>query len=138
MKRNSFTLLEILTAIALIIILAAMVLWGARHAAIRASEADTIAIMEEFTTALEAFYEDYGYYPVVDEDFAEIDFKDAKIWKEFTEKNKSYEKRKLLDGFGEPFLYKFPGKNNKAKFDLYSKGSDTKDDADDITNWKRN
>lgn len=137
MKRNSFTLLEILTAIALIIILAAMVLWGARHAAIRASEADTIAIMEEFTTALEAFYEDYGYYPVAAEDFAEIDFEED-AWKEkFTKKNKSY-KGKLLDGFGEPFLYKFPGDHNKAKFDIYSKGSDTKDDADDITNWKRN
>lgn len=41
-----------------------------------------------------------------------------------------------LDPWGEEYVYRYPGTQNKGSFDLLSKGADkTQDTADDIGNW---
>jgi general secretion pathway protein G len=41
-----------------------------------------------------------------------------------------------IDPWGEPYQYEYPGKHNKAGYDLWSKGPDKQSGtADDIGNW---
>jgi general secretion pathway protein G len=43
----------------------------------------------------------------------------------------------LVDPWGEPYQYEYPGRHNKDSFDLWSKGPDKQSGtADDITNWE--
>ncbi len=42
----------------------------------------------------------------------------------------------LLDPWGRPFYYRFPGIHNYTSYDLYSLGQDGLESRDDITNWK--
>ena len=83
MKRHSFTLLELLVSIGIILVLAAITFGGMNYASKRAQEAKTIATMEEFINALESFKQDYGFYPIIDKDKAvKIDLS-ADGWKLF-------------------------------------------------------
>lgn len=157
MRHQSFTLIELLSVIGIIAVLAGILLGGLNYAARRADEAKTIAIMEEFATALETFRQDHGFYPVFS---GEVDFNDTK-WELFLNKgpNKPNRKNKpylegdtsntILDSFGNPLYYMCPGNNNEQKYDLWSTGPDgqqgdkkggTLSEAgkgDDICNWKK-
>lgn len=153
MRRRYFTLMELLVTIGLIVIVAAISFGGMRYASARADEAKTLATMEEFMAALEAFKEDYGYYPRVnpsadEESKYDVDFsKDG--WKLFkneetkpNKRNKAYMEnipsKKLNDAYGSAIQYRYPGTWNRAKYDLWSKGKDRKDgSADDICSWKQ-
>ena len=73
MKRRQFTMVEILTVITIIAILAAILIGGVKYASGRAAVAKTIAIMTEFEDALEAYKKDYGVYPVC-KDAKEVNF----------------------------------------------------------------
>ena len=163
MKRHSFTLLELLVSIGIILVLAAITFGGMNYASARAQEAKTLATMEEFISALESFKQDYGFYPIIDKDNAvEVDLS-ADGWKLFmneksgtnNKKNRAYmegELGPLYDAYGQAFQYRYPGEKNKAKYDLWSKGKDkangkrggSGDDAkpdadgsDDICSWKQ-
>ena len=164
MRRHSFTLLELLVSIGIILVLAAITFGGMNYASKRAQEAKTIATMEEFINALESFKQDYGFYPIIDKDEAkEVDLS-ADGWKLFmNEKSGVTNKKKraymegelgpLVDAYGQKFWYQYPGKKNTAKYDLWSKGPDKqhgkkgtdtntvanagKDESDDICSWKQ-
>ena len=164
MKKRSFTLLELMAAIGLIMVLAAITYGGITYASSRAQEAKTIATMEEFMSALEAFKQDYGFYPIIDKDNAkEVDLS-ADGWKLFMNETKNKKNRaymegdlgELLDGYGQAFWYKYPGTKNSAKYDLWSLGKDKyhgikdktktrpgniddagKNESDDICSWKQ-
>jgi general secretion pathway protein G len=41
----------------------------------------------------------------------------------------------LLDPWGHPYQYRFPGTHNKDSYDLYSFGPDGQESADDVGNW---
>ncbi len=167
MKHRYFTLMELLVTIGLIAILAAISFGGMRYASARADEAKTLATMEEFMVALEAFKEDYGYYPVVvpnpsadEESKYNIDFSkdDWKLFKNEAAKpnkrNKAYMENipagTLNDAYGSVIQYRYPGTRNPAKYDVWSKGMDRKngsasvandtpgsDGSDDICSWKQ-
>lgn len=62
MKRN-FTLIEVLTAMVLMAILAGIIVAGAGYAARRGDETSTIVTMQKFHAALDKFVEANGYYP---------------------------------------------------------------------------
>ena len=166
MKRHSFTLLELLVSIGIILVLAAISFGGMNYASKRAQEAKTLATMEEFINALESFKQDYGFYPVIDKDKAvKVDFsKDG--WKIFMNEESKPNKKKraymegelgpLYDAYGQTFWYRYPGKKNTSKYDLWSMGPDKNhgkmkgnsdddsevghagdDESDDICSWKQ-
>ena len=143
MRRKSFTLLELLVSIGIILVLAAITFGGMNYASKRAQEAKTLATMEEFISALESFKQDYGFYPIIDKDHvssSEIDERKNAVevdlsadgWKLFmnetkNKKNRAYmegELEPLYDAYGQKLWYQYPGKGNKAKYDLWSKGPD--------------
>jgi prepilin-type N-terminal cleavage/methylation domain-containing protein len=164
MKHRYFTLMELLVTIGLIAILAAISFGGMRYASARADEAKTLATMEEFMAALEAFKQDYGYYPVVEEGTGDgkydVDFS-RNGWKLFkneetkpNKRNKAYMENipseKLNDAYGSAIQYRYPGDRNPAKYDVWSRGKDGKngfasvandtpgsDGSDDICSWKQ-
>lgn len=157
MKRHSFTLLELLVSIGIILVLAAITFGGMNYASKRAQEAKTIATMEEFINALESFKQDYGFYPIINKDSAvDVDLA-ADGWKLFmnetqNKKNRAYmegDRVKLEDAYGQPFQYRYPGVKNTAKYDLWSKGKDKTNgkkngdttpganESDDICSWKQ-
>ncbi len=157
-RRNYFSLVELLAAIGIVAILAGIVFAGLRFAQNRAFEAQTIARMEEFATALEKFRDDYGYYPI-QQTAGDVDFTHSTsntVWDLFTnhtanKQNKPYMEGihdtfgTFQDGFGEPFQYQYPNSvssRNTTKYALWSKGADGKDSTaaereDDICSWKQ-
>lgn len=167
MKHRYFTLMELLVTIGLIAILAAISFGGMRYASGRADEAKTLATMEEFMAALEAFKEDYGYYPVMTPDAGTPEEKKYDVnfswscWDLFKNKatkpnkrNKAYMENipseTLNDAYGAAIQYRYPGTRNPAKYDVWSKGKDGKngfasvandtpgsDGSDDICSWKQ-
>ena len=154
MRRNSFTLLEILIVIGIIAILAALTVGGLQFAGDKSDEAKTRAIMKEFEMALEKYKNDKGTYPIVkgaDDKGAEVDFSKS-AWEKF--KAGKYLggnlSGQLMDGYDNPFWYRYPGTRNKGKYDLWSMGPDEKhgngssdankageEGSDDICNWRQ-
>ncbi len=62
---GGFTLLELLTVIAVIGILAALIFPAVRSARVAANKARTKVQFSQWTAALEGFRSEYGYYPVL-------------------------------------------------------------------------
>ena len=163
MKR-SFTVTELLVAIAIVVILAGILIGGLGYAGRRADEAKTIAAIQQLSNALEAFRAEKGYYPpctnALDVKFyrksgklyilfntgtpgdstLEFLFED-KQGKAFIELNgiTATAKNKaeaFNDTWSTALKYQCPGTHNKAMFDLWSYGPDkTANTEDDIANW---
>ena len=161
MKRRHFTLIELLTVIAIIAILAGITFGGITYASNKAQRDKTVSIMLEFEDALEAYKKDYGVYPVCATAKA-VDFSNDE-WKKFTNETANKHKRpymegatgELIDAYGNAFFYQYPNKEdgrNTSKYALWSRGEDgyhgkTKTNgpekagetgSDDICNWKSN
>jgi prepilin-type N-terminal cleavage/methylation domain-containing protein len=64
--RSAFTLLELLSVIAIISILAALLFPAVRAARVSANRARTKVQFSQWTAALEAFRSEYGFYPALD------------------------------------------------------------------------
>ena len=63
-KKGHFTLIELLAAIAIVIILAGILIGGIGYAGRRADEAKSYAVIQKVAMALEQFKQTNGYYPV--------------------------------------------------------------------------
>ena len=162
MKHRHFTLIELLTVITIIAILAGITFGGITYASKKAEHDKTVSIMLQFEDALEAYKKDYGVYPVC-ATAAEVDFSNGTTWGKFTNETANKHKRpymegatgKLLDGYGNPFFYQYPNKvdgRDTSKFALWSLGVDGyhgkiktngpeaagEKGSDDICNWKSN
>jgi len=158
--RKFFTLLELLSVIGIIAIVAGIILGGMSYAGRRADQAKTLSIIEGFTMALEAFKEDRGFYPIVST-AAQVKFEAGagNAWDKFlsghSSNNRPYmegiqDGTELKDAYGNMLWYQCPGTNNPQKFDLWSTGADGEQgdkngvdftkagNGDDICNWKRN
>ena len=163
MKR-SFTVTELLVAIAIVVILAGILIGGIGYAGRRADEAKTIAAIQTLSAALDAYRAENGYYPPAISNFWEVkfyrdstgvlylsfvsgtsskDYKfvDKKQGKPFLEFNVTgTTKEAFTDAWGNALRYRCPGTHNKGAFDLFSYGSDKKSSTadekqDDIANW---
>ncbi len=66
-QRKFFTLLELLSVIGIIAIVAGIILGGMSYAGRRADQAKTISLMTQLEMALDAFKQDRGYYPVTND-----------------------------------------------------------------------
>jgi general secretion pathway protein G len=90
--------------------------------------------IETFSTALEVFEVDNGFYPNTQSGLQAlvVQPENAKNWQRYL---KSIPK----DPWQHDYIYQYPGQHNTQGYDLASMGSNGQlGDTDDITNWKRN
>ena len=154
-KSNHFTLLELLSVIGIIAIVAGIILGGMSYAGRRADQAKTISLMTQLEMALDAFKQDRGYYPPATT-AASVEFlTDTGVLtlklgtEEFSFVHSSTQRPYLelgwvtnvaspyVDAWGNAFQYRCPGANNTSSYDLSSEGATASAD-DDVCNWKRN
>ncbi len=131
--RQAFTLIELLLVLVILGILAAIVVpkFSGRTEQARITAAQTQ--ISSFSTALDAFEVDNGYYPKGGNGLMDLTQqpRDAKNWKG------PYLKEIPKDPWGNEYIYESPGKNNSS-YDLMSMGPDGKVGGDDdITNWTK-
>jgi general secretion pathway protein G len=132
-RRAGFTLVELLLVLVILGTLAAIVypkLAGrSEQARITAAKTQIAA----FSTALDAFEVDNGYYPKGRTGLEDLitQPRDAVNWKG------PYLKDIPKDPWGNDYIYEYPGKHNVNGYDLYSMGPDGRENTeDDITNWQ--
>ena len=132
MKRNGFTLIEILIVVIILGVLASLVvpkLAGRTEEARRqAAQSD---IEGGIALALDLYEADNGRYPETLDALVRKPA-DAERWKG------PYLKKGLpKDPWKNPYIYRMPGVNNENLYDLLSAGPDGKEGTeDDIMNWE--
>ena len=135
MKKQGFTLVEILLVVIIIAALAAMVVprlvGRSEQAKISVARSD---IEAHLATALKLYELDNGNFPTTDQGLQSLRAKPITApspsnW------NGPYIEKEPIDPWGSPYVYASPGKN-RPDYDLYSKGKDQSSDEDDIVNWK--
>jgi type II secretion system protein G len=143
--KRGFTLTELLVVVVIIIIIAASVLTVVPGLSERANTKATRAFIDRLEIAIEEYYNDNRTYP--SSGIASlmttlepsgtatkryIEFKDYEL------DSDGY----VMDSFGNPFVYAYPGTQTTFAYDLYSTGPDGVTasfgtDTDDINNWSR-
>jgi general secretion pathway protein G len=150
-RSDGFTLIELMTVMVIIAVLAALTIGGAKYAVRKAAENRAKAEIHALEAALEDFKADNGYYPKSDGGMNSS----TNIYTSLAGGAKKYFAFKpdqlrtvgsitlIVDPFGHEYKYLSPGMNNPAQFDLWSSGPDgltgnPQEKADDITNWQSN
>jgi len=136
MRRKGFTLVELMLVVVIIGILVAMVvprLAGRSEQARRsAARAD---IEASISLALDLYELDNGNYPSTEQGIDALFSRPSSSptppnW------NGPYLKKKPLDPWGKPYIYKSPGTHNTRDYDLYTYGPDgVEGGGDDVNNW---
>jgi general secretion pathway protein G len=147
--KRGFTLIELLVVVVIIIIIASSVLTVVPGLSERANIKATRAFVDRLEIAIEEYYIDNRDYPPTEiaglmtalqpsgtTTKRYIEFKDYELVK-----NPSTDLDEIIDSFGNPFVYAYPGTITTFAYDLYSKGPDgvssVGTDTDDINNWSR-
>jgi general secretion pathway protein G len=161
----SFTLVEMLVVLVIIVILAALTVGAAKYALTRAAAARAQSEIAAMENALEHYKSDNGRYPAstltrnsfspgfptATEIGNSVNLYAALSGKYFTFKSDQTRvdpisgNRYVIDPFGNPYNYYCPPPptaglvwSNQATFDLWSYGPDGRNDtADDIVNWRQ-
>lgn len=141
-KKNPFTLIEIMAVIGIIAVLAGLTVGVSSIVMDRAAEAKTKSAIKMLEMAIMKYRDTLGHYPVkpgYGMFFARYDksnpANDDPIWKFLDEKFKNQNTVeftgtdgntycRFVDGCGNPLVYRSPGYFNKGKFDLGSVGKD--------------
>lgn len=131
--RSAFTLIELLLVLVILGILAAIVVpkFAGRTEQARVTAAHTQ--ISAFSTALDAFEVDNGYYPKGKNGLQDLVQKprDAQNW------HGPYVKDIPNDPWNNPYAYESPGRRNTSSYDLMSAGPDGRAGSeDDIANWQ--
>ncbi|MFC2149275.1 type II secretion system protein GspG [Candidatus Auribacterota bacterium] len=146
-REKGFTLLELLTVIAIIIILAGILIPAVGKVRQKAKSARAQADIESLCIAVKMYEADFGAYPpdvagsndfkaYIGVELENTSIGDAGPYIEFREKDLS--SGTFNDPWGKPYIYVEPGTHNEASFDIYSFGpnmTDNSGDSDDVTNW---
>lgn len=121
-RRAGFTLVEIMVVVLIIGLLAAVAVKAFSGQSDKARLTATRGTLSEIGDALELFKLDMGRYPDQLEDMmTRPSYADEKKY------NKDgYLKRTPTDGWGNKFMYRMPGSDNRS-FDLVSLGADGKE-----------
>ena len=132
MRRQGFTLIELMLVVVIIGTLVAMVMprltGRGEQARVAAARAD---IQSNISTALKLYELDNGGFPSSDEGVSALltNPSSAINW------NGPYLERKPLDPWGREYKYKSPG-THRPDYDLFSLGKDGVESEDDIGNWQ--
>lgn len=154
--KKNFTMLELLLAMAIIVVLIGLGVGGYNYAMHASREAATKSTMKQLETALESMKAKHGFYPpgltareffvaypADADDAANANGLDSTAHKAYMEdfvkvmdldglgsrgleKVSGQDYYKLIDAWGNPIWYVSPGKVNKNSFDLISAGADGK------------
>lgn len=133
-RHSGFTLIELLLVLVILGVLAAIVVpkFSGRTEQARVTAAQSQ--ISTFSTALDAFEVDNGYYPKGRAGLDDLVTapRDAQSWRGPYLKNEV-----PVDPWGNAYIYESPGKNNVSGYDISSMGPDGRANTDDdITNWK--
>lgn len=146
LRKNRFTLVELLVVIAIITILAGMAIGVMGLATQKMANSKTQALIQKISVALENYKAKYGYYiqrttagifyldvvnsaasatasDNIKNNFCQFVDYDTLISRDTATYGGRYW---LVDGYGNPLIYRSPGYFNKGGFDLGSVGSDGK------------
>jgi len=161
MRRDYFTLLELLVAIAVIAVLAGLTVGGARFAFQRSEEATIRSRLQKLEMALESYRRDWGYYPVwpyqpytpsptfyinAANDFNPANPLRSPAGADYLEESTTPFRQSPS---GPAVRYQYPGLRNPQKYDLVAPGVDEnfgnengtaaqkKAAVDNITNWTK-
>ncbi len=132
-SQRAFTLIELLLVLVILGILAAIVVPKFAGRTEQAREAAAKTQVANFSTALDAFEVDNGYYPKGKSGLNDLFVapRDAQNWKG------PYLKDIPNDPWQKPYVYQAPGKHNVTSYDLASMGPDGRENTeDDVTNWQ--
>jgi general secretion pathway protein G len=136
--RRGFTLIEILVVIAIITLLAGLVIANTGNIFTK-SQKDIAKLMvtQTLKTPLMTYRFQMGNYPSTEEGLAALMTAPANKADRWSGPYlESTTKLPLLDPWGAPYQYRYPGTHNKDSYDLYSMGPHSTDGTDDnIGNW---
>ena len=128
--RKGFTLIELMLVVIIIGVLSAMVVprlaGRSEQARVQAAKTD---VTSSIPLALDLYEMDMGHYP------DSLDYLRTNPGSE-TNWRGPYIKKKMIDPWGKPYVYKMPGDHNQDGYDLYSLGKDGQPGTvDDVVNW---
>jgi general secretion pathway protein G len=132
--RSGFTLVELLLVLVILGVLAAIVVPKFANRTDDAKKQAARTQIEAFTTALDIFEVDNGYYPKGRNGLQELvtQPRDAANWHQ-------YLKSIPQDPWKNDYIYDCPGRHNVGSYDIMSMGIDGRSGSeDDITNWDDN
>jgi general secretion pathway protein G len=134
--RRGFTLIEMLLVLVILATLAAIVLpmFSGRSEQARVTAAKTQ--IAGFSTALDAFEVDNGYFPKGDDGLIDL-LQEPDTATNWHGPYLKQEQEIPADPWGFAYIYEAPGKHNTFSYDISSVGPDGRAGSeDDITNWK--
>lgn len=125
--RRAFTLIELLLVLVILAVLAGVAVPIYTNQAAKAKISSTKASISNLETALQAFEVEVGRFPTTEEGLEALLHPPAPATNGFI-------KSVPNDGFGNAFVYRYPGTNDQTSYDLNSYGPDgTEGTEDDIT-----
>ncbi len=134
-SRRGFTLIEIMLVIGLMVLLVGLVvtnvdnLFGNNQATLV-----QFKVKESFKTPLTSYRIHMGNFPTTQQGLKALIQRpenDGGRWRgPYIEGEEN-----LIDAWGNPLQYRYPGTNNPTSYDLFSLGPDGTESGDDITNW---
>ena len=137
-RSAGFTLVEILTVLAIVGLLIGVVVSNTDRIFGQSQEAVArIFVRDSLKTPLVRYRIDLGDYPSTAEGLNALITPSASNADRWHGPYMDVSGGKLpVDPWGQPYEYRYPGVKNAGSYDLYSKGPDkTADTADDIGNW---